>query len=159
MSKITSQITPFLWYNNDAEKAAKLYVSIFKNSRILEIHRHVASRKKGVLMVRFQIDGREFIAFNGGPGHKFTEAISMFITCKSQAEVDKYWKALTKGGKDICCGWVQDRFGLRWQIVPEFMVEVLKNREPEKSERAFQAMLKMKKLDIKALKRAYAGRK
>ena len=159
--------TPCLWFDDRAEEAAKFYVSIFKNSRIKSITRYsevaanVAGRPKGsVLTVAFQLAGQEFLAVNGGPIFKFTEAVSFIVNCKTQREVDYYWKKLTRGGdkKGRQCGWLKDKYGLSWQIVPTVLSRMLQDQDTTKSERVMSAVLQMKKLDIKALKQAYAGR-
>ena len=159
------KITPFLWFDNQAEEAVKFYTSIFKNSRIGKIARYgeegeqVSGRPKGsVMTVEFQLEGQEFVALNGGPHFKFTEAISFVVNCKTQAEVDKFWKNLSAGGKEVQCGWLKDKFGLSWQIVPTVLGELLSDKDAAKSQRVMQAMLKMVKLDIKKLKEAYAGK-
>ena len=156
------KITPFLWFNDNAEEAVKFYTSIFKNSKIGKIARYgeegerVAGRPKGsVMTVEFQLEGQAFMALNGGPVFKFTEAISFVVNCKTQAEVDKYWKKLSTGGKDVQCGWLKDKYGLAWQIVPTVLVGMLSDKDAAKSQRVMQAMLKMVKLDIKKLKQAY----
>jgi len=158
------KITPFLWFNDQAEQAAKFYTSIFKNSKIGKIARYgeegerVAGRPKGsVMTVEFRLEGQEFIALNGGPHFKFTEAISFVVSCNTQAEVDKFWKKLSAGGKKVQCGWLKDKYGLSWQIVPTVLGELLSDKDSAKSHRVMQAMLKMVKLDIKKLKRAAKG--
>lgn len=148
-------VRPFLWYDGEAEQAAKFYVSIFKNSKIVEIRR----RGRTVMSATFRIDGREFIAFNGGPMFKFTPAISMFVTVKTQREVDYLWKRLLVGGKPVQCGWLTDQFGLSWQIVPEILGELLGDKDRKKAGRVFQAMMQMVKLDTKKLKEAYEQKK
>jgi predicted 3-demethylubiquinone-9 3-methyltransferase (glyoxalase superfamily) len=159
------KITPFLWFNDQAEEAVKFYASIFKNSKIGKIARYdkagekVAGRPAGsVMTVEFQLEGQEFIALNGGPPFKFTEAISFVVNCKTQAEVDKYWKKLSAGGKKVQCGWLKDKYGLSWQIVPTVLGELLSSKDAAKSHRVMQAMLKMVKLDIKKLKQAAKGK-
>jgi predicted 3-demethylubiquinone-9 3-methyltransferase (glyoxalase superfamily) len=158
---ITQKITPFLWFNNQAEQATKFYTSIFKNSRMGKIARYdksgekVSGRKAGsVMTVEFQLEGQDFIALNGGPLFKFTEAISFVISCKTQAEVDRFWKRLSAGGKEIQCGWLKDKYGLSWQIVPTALGDLLSSKDAAKSQRVMEAMLKMVKLDIKKLKQA-----
>ena len=155
------KITPFLWFDNQAEQAVKFYTSVFKNSRIGKIARYdeagekVSGRPKGsVMTVEFQLEGQEFVALNGGPQFRFTEAISFVVNCKTQAEVDKFWKKLSAGGKEVQCGWLKDKFGLSWQIVPTVLGELLSDKDAAKSQRVMQAMLKMVKLDIKKLKQA-----
>ena len=165
MPKTVQRITPFLWFDSQAEEAAKFYVSIFKDSRIVGITRYddeaakAAGRPKGsVMTVAFELSGQEFTALNGGPLFKFTEAISLVVHCENQKEVDHFWEKLAAGGEEVQCGWLKDRFGLSWQVVPTVLVEMLQDKNPEKSKRAVAAMLKMKKLDIDALTKAYEGR-
>lgn len=146
------KITPFLWYDNQAEEAAKFYCSIFKDSKILKVNRN----GKKVMAVTFRIDGQKLVAFNGGPHFKFTHAISLFVDCKTQREVDTYWAKLSKGGKKSRCGWLKDKYGLSWQIVPSILGELLGDKNEAKADRVFQAMMKMDKLDIKTLKKAAA---
>jgi predicted 3-demethylubiquinone-9 3-methyltransferase (glyoxalase superfamily) len=160
-NKTLQRTTPCLWFNNNAEQAVKFYCSIFKNSRVLKIARYgeegprIAGRPKGsVMTVEFQLDGQEFLALNGGPLFKFTEAISFVVNCRTQAEVDKYWKKLSAGGKEVQCGWLRDKFGLSWQVVPTILRELVSDDDPEKSHRVMEAMLKMVKLDVKKLKAA-----
>jgi predicted 3-demethylubiquinone-9 3-methyltransferase (glyoxalase superfamily) len=160
-NKSAQKITPFLWFNNQAEEAAKFYTSIFKNSRIGNVARYdqaaekVSGRPAGsVMTVEFQLEGQDFIALNGGPHFKFTEAISFVVSCKTQAEVDKFWKKLSAGGKEVQCGWLKDKYGLSWQIVPTVLGELLSDKDAAKSHRVMQAMLKMVKLDINKLKQA-----
>jgi predicted 3-demethylubiquinone-9 3-methyltransferase (glyoxalase superfamily) len=165
MPKTTQKITPFLWFDSQAEEAADFYVSIFKQSRIGAITRYddegskAAGRPKGsVMTVEFELDGQKFTALNGGPHFKFTEAISLVVNCDDQKEVDHFWGKLSAGGQEVQCGWLKDRFGLSWQVVPTTLIEMLQDKDPEKSKRTMAAMLKMKKLDVDALKRAYDGR-
>lgn len=153
-------ITPCLWFDTDAEEAAEFYTSLFSNSRILDVTRYgpAGPGPEGrVMTVSFELDGREFLALNGGPQFTFTEAVSFQIPCADQDEVDRYWTALTEDGEDGPCGWVKDRFGLSWQIVPTVLPELLGSEDAAKSQRAMQAMLQMRKLDIAALQRAYDG--
>jgi predicted 3-demethylubiquinone-9 3-methyltransferase (glyoxalase superfamily) len=159
------RITPFLWFDSQAEEAADFYVSIFKNARVREASRYdeaaskAAGQPKGsVMTVVFELDGQEFIALNGGPMFKFTEAISFVVNCETQAEVDHYWDKLTAGGQEVQCGWLKDRFGVSWQVVPTVLTELLQDKDPEKAKRVMAAMLQMKKLSIDGLKRAYEGR-
>jgi len=159
------KITPFLWFDNQAEDAARFYVSIFKNSRIGSVAHYdeeaakAAGRPKGsVMTVAFELDGQEFTALNGGPLFKFTEAISFVVNCDTQEEVDHFWEKLSAGGQEGPCGWLKDRFGVSWQVVPTVLVEMLQDKDREKSKRAMAAMLKMKKINIQALKKAYEGR-
>jgi predicted 3-demethylubiquinone-9 3-methyltransferase (glyoxalase superfamily) len=162
MAKITQKITPFLWFDNQAEEAAKFYTSVFKNSKIENVTRYdeegskVSGRPKGSLMtVPFQIEGQEFVALNGGPMFKFTEAISFIVNCETQKEVDYYWEKLSAGGEEVQCGWLKDRFGLSWQVVPTVLTEMLQDKDPQKAQRVMAAMLKMKKIEIADLKKAY----
>ena len=156
------KITPFLWFDNQAEEAVNFYTSLFKNSKIVNVARYdeagamASGRPKGsVMTVTFQIDGQEFIALNGGPVFKFTEAISFFVNCETQEEVDELWNKLTEGGEEGQCGWLKDRFGLSWQIAPTALGEMLADPDPAKAQRVMKAMLQMKKIDIAKLKQAY----
>jgi predicted 3-demethylubiquinone-9 3-methyltransferase (glyoxalase superfamily) len=151
------KITPFLWFDGKAEEAANFYTSIFKNSKVGRITRYgeAGPGPKGTAMsVTFQIEGQEFMALNGGPQFKFTEAISFFVNCETQEEVDDLWEKLSAGGEKGRCGWLKDKFGLSWQIIPSALGQMLGDKDPEKSKRVMQAMLQMNKIDIKALKRA-----
>lgn len=155
------KITPFLWFDSNAEEAARLYTSIFKKSKILRIARCTSkmAQKLGkpegsVLTVEFELEGQRFVALNGGPAFKFNEAVSFVVNCKTQAEVDKYWAALSAGGETRECGWLKDKFGVFWQIVPIIMFKFLTDKDTAKAERAFEAMLQMTKFDIKKLKEA-----
>jgi len=159
------KITPFLWFESQAEEAAAFYTSIFQNSRILATTRYdeAAARAAGrpvgsVLTVAFELEGQNFTALNGGPVFKFTEAISFVVNCEAQTEVDHYWDRLSAGGQEVQCGWLKDRFGVSWQIVPSILPEMLQDRDPEKAKRVMAAMLMMKKLSIEGLKKAYEGR-
>lgn len=156
------KITPFSWFNDNAEEAVNFYVSIFKNSKIVNTARYdeagakVSGRPKGsVMTMTFQLDGQEFIALNGGPIFKFTEAISLVIDCKTQEEVDHFWGKLTQGGEESQCGWLKDKYGLSWQVVPTVLGEMLQDKDTRKSQRVMEAMLQMKKIDIKRLEQAY----
>ena len=155
------KITPFLWFDNQAEEAANFYVSVFKNSKILSVTRYgdTGPGPKGSVMVAsFELDGQKFNALNGGPIFKFTEAISLVVNCESQAEVDHFWEKLTAdGGQEVQCGWLKDKYGLSWQIVPTILVELLQDKDPDKTQRVMKAMMKMVKMDIDTLKRASAG--
>lgn len=145
------RITPFLWFDSNAEEAAEFYLTVFKNSRRLDTVRNSGAApgpKGGVLTISFELDGQRFTALNGGPAYRFTEAISFVVRCDSQQEVDEYWTKLTAGGSEIQCGWLRDKFGLCWQIVPARLPELIKNPK------AMQAMLGMKKIDIAELERA-----
>jgi predicted 3-demethylubiquinone-9 3-methyltransferase (glyoxalase superfamily) len=165
MPNTAQKITTFLWFDSQAEEAASFYVSIFKNSRIVGVTRYddesaqAAGRPKGsVMTVAFELDGQAFTALNGGPLFKFTEAISLVVNCESQKEVDHFWNKLTAGGQEVQCGWLKDRYGVSWQIVPTVLLEMIQDKDPEKSRRTMKAMLTMKKLDVDALKKAYDGR-
>jgi predicted 3-demethylubiquinone-9 3-methyltransferase (glyoxalase superfamily) len=164
MAKASQKITPCLWFDTEAEDAAKFYCSVFKNSRITNISRYgnegqdITGKDPGTVMVAaFELDGQPFVALNGGPQFKFSEAISFQIHCKTQDEIDHYWSKLTEGGQEGPCGWLKDRFGLSWQVVPAVLTEMLSRGEPKKAERVTKAFLQMKKFDIAALERAYAG--
>jgi len=155
------KITTFLTYDNQAEEAAKFYVSVFKNSRISSVTRYGEAgpgRKGSVMTVTFELDSQEFVALNGGPHFKFTDGISLSVDCKTQEEVDEYWEKLSDGGEQGPCGWLKDRFGLSWQINPTILGELLRDSNPTRSKRVMEAMLKMKKISIEDLKRAYEGR-
>lgn len=154
------KITPFLWYNDQAEEAAKLYTSLFKNSSIGKISRYppgIPGQEGKVMTVEFKLDGQDFIAMNGGPHYSFTPAVSMFIKCENQAEVDRLWNALTDGGSEDRCGWLKDKFGLSWQVVPDGLQELLQDKDPGRAQRAVTAMMQMQKLDIGVLEEAAAG--
>lgn len=153
------KITPCLWFNFNAEEAVNHYLSVFKNSRILEMSRYgdaIPEHKGKVLVMRFEIEGQQFQALNAGPQFPFTEAISLSVDCETQGEVDALWSALSTGGSESQCGWLKDKFGLSWQIVPRVLVEMLNDTDKEKSQRVMAAMMKMKKIDIDELKRAAA---
>jgi predicted 3-demethylubiquinone-9 3-methyltransferase (glyoxalase superfamily) len=159
-------ITPCLWFDTQAEEAAQFYCSIFRNSRILRISRYgeagheIHGKPAGsVLTVAFELDGQTFTALNGGPVFKFNEAISFQVSCETQPELDHYWDSLCAGGNEQAqqCGWLKDRFGLSWQIVPAVLPDMMSDADPRKTDRVMAALLKMKKLDIAALKRAYEG--
>jgi predicted 3-demethylubiquinone-9 3-methyltransferase (glyoxalase superfamily) len=152
------KITPFLWFDGKAEEAAKFYVSIFKNSRIIGITRYGEAGpgpKGSAMTVQFELDGQEFIGLNGGPQYKFTEAVSFSVDCKTQEQVDEFWEKLSEGGEQGQCGWLKDKYGLSWQINPTVLSQMLGDPDPEKSKRVMEAMLRMKKIDIKRLKQAY----
>jgi predicted 3-demethylubiquinone-9 3-methyltransferase (glyoxalase superfamily) len=152
------KITPFLWFDNQAEEAMNFYVSIFRNSQVISIRRYgeAGPGSKGTVMTAsFEIEGQEFMALNGGPQYKFTEAISFFVNCETQEEVDELWEKLSEGGEKGPCGWLKDKYGVSWQIVPTVLGEMLSDPDPEKSERVTKAMLQMKKIDIEGLKKAY----
>jgi predicted 3-demethylubiquinone-9 3-methyltransferase (glyoxalase superfamily) len=156
---MAQKITPFLWFNDGAEEAVNLYTALFKDSKILSVTRYPEGSPGPagtVMTIQFTLLGQEYIALNGGPHFKFTEAISFVVNCKDQEEVDLYWNTLTtNGGEESMCGWCKDKFGLSWQIVPTILGEMMSDKDKEKSQNVMQAMLKMKKLDIEALKRAY----
>jgi len=159
------KITPFLWFDDQAEDAANFYTSVFKNSNIGRIFRHTeeAAEKTGrpvgsVLTIEFEIEGQKFVALNGGPLFKFNESISFVINCETQDEVDYFWGELTAdGGEESACGWLKDKFGMSWQVMPTVLVDMLNDSDEEKSGRVMQAMFQMKKIDVKALKDAYQG--
>jgi len=155
------KITPFLWFDNNAEEAINFYLSIFKNSRIVNMTRYgeAGPGPKGTVMTAtFQLDGQEFVALNGGPQFTFSPAISFFVKCETQREIDELWEKLSAGGEKSKCGWLRDKYGLSWQIVPPVLIELLNDRDPEKSQRVMKAMLQMDKIDIGTLKQAYAQR-
>src|SRR5438128_121005 len=152
------KITPFLWFDHQAEEAAGFYVSIFPNSKLVKVIRYGEAGPGpagSAMTVEFQLQEQSFVALNGGPPFKFTEAISFVVNCQTQDEIDSYWEKLSAGGAPVECGWLKDKFGLSWQIVPTVLPELLSSPDPEKSERVMKAILAMKKLDIRALKQAY----
>src|ERR1700719_3017806 len=154
------KITPFLWFDGKAEEAANFYVSIFKNSKLGAVTRYgeAGPGPKGTVMIAsFQIEGQEFTALNGGPQYTFSPAISFFVSCETQAEVDDLWEKLSAGGKEIQCGWLTDKYGVSWQIIPRALIELMQDKDPVKSQRVFKAMLQMTKIDIEGLKQAYLG--
>ena len=153
------KITPFLWFDGKAEEAMRFYVSIFKNSKVGAVTRYgdAGPGPKGtVMVVTFQLDGQEFIALNGGPQFTFSPAISFVLNCETQEEVDAFWEKLSEGGEKLQCGWLRDKYGLSWQIVPTVLGEMMQDKDAEKSQRVMKAMLQMNKLDIERLKQAYA---
>jgi predicted 3-demethylubiquinone-9 3-methyltransferase (glyoxalase superfamily) len=155
------KITPFLWFDDNAEEAMKFYTSIFKNSKIGAVKRYGDAGpgpKGSVMTATFQIEGQEFMALNGGPHFKFTPAISFFVNCETQAEVDELWEKLLVGGEAMQCGWLKDKFGISWQIIPKALGELLGDKDPQKSQRVMRAMMKMVKIDVAELKRAYEGK-
>jgi len=161
-AKITQKITPFLWFDDKAEEAAKFYTSIFKNSEIGKMTRYdeeaagPTGRPAGsVMTIEFELEGQEFVALNGGPMFKFTEAISFVVNCETQEEVDYFWSKLSAGGEESRCGWLRDKFGLSWQVVPTVLIDMLHDKDSEKSERVMKAMLQMQKINIEKLKAAY----
>ena len=152
------KITPFLWFDGKAEEAMNFYVSIFKNSKVVSITRYGDAGpgpKGSVMSATFQLEGQQFYALNGGPQFTFTPAISMFVSCETQKEVDKLWDELSEGGRKDRCGWLQDKFGLSWQIIPTVLGKMLQDKDRKKADRVMQAMLQMDKIDIKRLKQAY----
>jgi predicted 3-demethylubiquinone-9 3-methyltransferase (glyoxalase superfamily) len=154
-----SKLTPCLWFDTEGEEAARFYTSVFPNSRILEVTRYGSAgpRPEGTVMtVSFELDGQRFLALNGGPEFTFSEAISFEVDCENQEEVDAYWSKLSAGGEEGPCGWLKDRFGVSWQIVPKVLPELLADPDQEKAQRVMSAMLKMKKIEIDALERAAA---
>jgi predicted 3-demethylubiquinone-9 3-methyltransferase (glyoxalase superfamily) len=165
MAIVSQKIVPCLWFENEAEEAAKFYVSVFKNAKLGVVSRYgkegyeVHGRKAGsVMTAEFELDGQKFVGLNGGPQFKFTEAISFQIMCKDQKEVDYYWDKLSEGGKEVACGWLKDKFGLSWQVVPAVLIEMMNDPDTTKSERVMKAFMKMTKFDIAELKRAYEGK-
>lgn len=154
------RITPCLWFDTEAEEAAQFYTSVFPSSRIVHVSRYGSAgpRPEGMVMeVEFELDGRSFLALNGGPDFTFTEAISLQADCKDQDEVDRLWETLSEGGEEGPCGWLKDRYGVSWQIVPSVMYELIADPDPERAQRAVAAMLQMKKLVIEELERAADG--
>ena len=147
MAQISQKITTFLWFDNQALEAANFYCSVFNNSKVLNA---------SPMVVTFELEGQKFMAINGGPTFKFTEAISLFVDCESQAEVDDFWTKLTaNGGAESMCGWLKDKYGLSWQIIPNALMKLMSDKDQTKSQRVVQAMLKMKKINVKALENAY----
>jgi predicted 3-demethylubiquinone-9 3-methyltransferase (glyoxalase superfamily) len=155
------KITPFLWFDGKAEEAMNFYISIFKNSKVGKVTRYgdAGPGPKGTVMsATFQLEGQEFMALNGGPQFRFTPAISFFVNCETQQEVDALWEKLCEGGKKERCGWLKDKYGLSWQIIPSTLGKMLGDKDPEKSKRVMEAMLQMDKIDIKRLQEAYEGK-
>jgi predicted 3-demethylubiquinone-9 3-methyltransferase (glyoxalase superfamily) len=155
------KITPFLWFDNNAEEATHFYTSIFKNSKVLSVSRYgegSPGQPGTVMTTTFILDGQQFMALNGGPIFKFNEAISFFVNCETQEEVDELWEKLTDGGEESQCGWLKDKFGVSWQIVPIALGELLGDPDPQKSKRVMEAMLQMQKIDVAKLQQAYEGR-
>jgi predicted 3-demethylubiquinone-9 3-methyltransferase (glyoxalase superfamily) len=154
---VTQKITTFLWFDNNAEEAIAFYISIFKNSRVVSVTRNGEGGpgpKGTVLVAAFQLDGQQFAALNGGPAFKFTEAISLVVNCETQEEVDHFWEKLSAGGQKGQCGWLKDKFGLSWQVVPTVLIRLLQDQDPQKAKRVMDAMLKMTKIDIQLLQEA-----
>ena len=155
------KITPFLWFDGKAEEAMNFYTSIFKNSKVGRVTRYgdAGPGPKGTVMsATFQLEGQEFMALNGGPQFRFTPAISLFVNCETQQEVDELWEKLSEGGKKDRCGWLKDQYGLSWQIIPSALGKMLGDKDPEKSKRVMEAMLQMDKIDIQGLQEAYEGK-
>ena len=154
------KITPFLWFDQQAEEAARFYTSVFKNSRIEAVTRYGTTGpgpQGGVMTVAFELDGQKFVALNGGPAFKFTEAVSFVVNCEDQREVDELWTKLSDGGQEIECGWLKDKYGLAWQIVPTVFFEMIQDQDVERKQRVMTAMMQMKKFDIDGLEAAYRG--
>jgi len=152
------KITPFLWFDDKAEEAMNFYISIFRNSKVLSVTRFGEAGpgpKGSVMSATFQLEGQEFYALNGGPHYSFTPAISLFVNCETQGEVDDYWAKLTDGGKEVRCGWLVDKYGLSWQIIPTSLGQMLGDKDPARASRVMNAMLQMVKIDINKLKQAY----
>lgn len=159
------KITPFLWFHTEAEQAVKFYGSIFKRFKILKTTRYpeAAANASGqpegsVMTIEFELEGQQFVALNGGPHFKFTEAVSFVVNCKNQAELDRYWNRLCAGGQPNDCGWLKDKYGVSWQIVPAKIEQWLASKDPAKTQRVMEAVLKMRKLDIKTLQRAFSSK-
>jgi predicted 3-demethylubiquinone-9 3-methyltransferase (glyoxalase superfamily) len=153
-------ITPFLWFDNNAEEAMNFYVSVFKNSRVGRVTRYGEAGPGpagSVMTVEFELDGQKFVGLNGGPHFKFTEAVSFTVRCETQEEIDYYWDKLSEGGQTSRCGWLKDKFGLSWQVEPRILGDLMTDKDPEKAKRVMEAMLKMDKIDIEPIKRAYQG--
>jgi predicted 3-demethylubiquinone-9 3-methyltransferase (glyoxalase superfamily) len=160
MNISVQKITPFLWFETQAEEAANFYTSIFKNSKITNVARYGGAGPGpagSVMTVSFELEGQAFTALNGGPEFSFTEAVSFFVNCADQGEVDELWQKLTEGGEEGPCGWLKDKYGLSWQIVPVALMEMMGDPDPEKAKRVTEAMLQMKKIDVPTLERAYEG--
>lgn len=154
------RITPFLWFDNNAEEAMNFYVSVFKNSRVNRVTRYGEAGPGpagSVMTVEFELDGQEFVGLNGGPHFQFTEAVSFTVKCETQEEIDYYWDTLSEGGQKSRCGWLKDKFGLSWQVEPRILGDLMADKDPEKAKRVMEAMLKMDKIDIEPIKRAYEG--
>lgn len=161
MNKPKQKITPFLWFDNQAEAAVNFYTSIFKNSRILSVSRYGEAGpgpQGSVMTAAFELAGQEFMALNGGPQFKFSEAISFVVNCETQEEVDEFWEKLSAGGQKIQCGWLKDKYGVSWQIVPTVLGELMQSGDAARSQRMMQALLQMTKIDIEGLKKAYEQR-
>lgn len=160
MPKLSHRITPFLWFDHQAEEAAKLYVSVFPNSKIHQVSRYTEAgpgQPGSVMVVHFEIDGQPLLALNGGPHFKLTEAFSLSVLCENQQEIDRLWSTLSEGGAPSQCGWLKDRFGLSWQIVPSLIPEMMADTDEKRRTRVMQAVYKMTKIDIAVLKKAWEG--
>jgi predicted 3-demethylubiquinone-9 3-methyltransferase (glyoxalase superfamily) len=164
MQMTTQKITPCLWFESQAEEAAKFYASVFKNSKIGKISRYgkegfeIHGQKAGTVMtVEFEIEGQKFVALNGGPHFKFNEAVSFQVHCETQQEIDHFWSKLAEGGQEQPCGWLKDKFGLSWQVIPKALPQMLMDENPEKAQRIMKSMLQMRKIDLAALERARAA--
>jgi len=154
------KITPFLWFDTQAEEAANFYVSVFKNSKVVSTTRYGDAGpgpKGSVMTIEFDLEGQRFVGLNAGPPFKFTEAVSFVVNCTTQEEVDYFWEKLSEGGQEVECGWLKDKYGLSWQVTPTILIELLKDKDPVKAQRVMKAMLQMKKIEIEPLKRAYEG--
>ena len=152
------KITPFLWFDTQAEEAAKFYASVFKNSQVVSTTRYGEAGpgpKGSVMTVEFDLEGQRFVGLNGGPQFKFTEAVSFVVNCTTQEEVDYFWEKLSEGGQEVQCGWLKDKYGLSWQVVPTILIEFLQDKDPVKAQGVMKAMMQMKKIEIEPLKRAY----
>jgi predicted 3-demethylubiquinone-9 3-methyltransferase (glyoxalase superfamily) len=161
VNKPKQKITPFLWFDHQAEEAAGFYTSIFKNSRVESVTRYGEAGpgpKDSVMTVAFELDGQGFVALNGGPHFKITPAISFVVNCETQQEVDEFWEKLSAGGEEVECGWLKDKYGVSWQIVPTVLIEMLQDKDAERSQRVMKAMLQMKKIDIARFEEAYYKR-
>ena len=155
------RVTPFLWFDSNAEEAVTFYTSVFKNSRVLTVSRYGEAGpgpQGSIMTMEFDLEGQRFVALNGGPHFKFTEAISFVVNCETQEEVDHYWSRLTEGGQEVQCGWLKDKFGLSWQIVPRILVQLLQDKDAAKAQRVMKAMMQMKKIDIAGLQAAAQGK-
>jgi predicted 3-demethylubiquinone-9 3-methyltransferase (glyoxalase superfamily) len=150
------KITPFLWFDGDAEEATNFYVTIFRKARVISVSR-IGGEGSGVMSTTFELEGQGFIALNGGPDFSFSPAISFFVDCQTQEEVDELWEKLSAGGEKQQCGWLKDKFGVSWQVIPSALGEMLQDKDPAKAGRVMQAMLQMQKIDIGGLRRAYEG--
>jgi predicted 3-demethylubiquinone-9 3-methyltransferase (glyoxalase superfamily) len=161
MATIKQKITPFIWFNNEAEDAVNFYTSVFKNAKVISMSRYGEGGpgpKGSVMTALFELEGQRFIALNGGPQFKLTEAISFVVNCEDQEEIDWFWEKLSESGQKVQCGWLKDKFGLSWQVVPVMLGQLMSGNQPEKSNRMMQALMQMEKLDIAKLQAAYEGK-